>query len=197
MRHRARFGAVAVGPTCLVCLALVWPSAVPAQAAAPTTTPAVATSITPNVWRLPKDAPRPQVRADAAAWLAGQYAGRGLGGEVEYQWLPPRAGAMYGSFRLLRDGRTTFAQALTLGEVDGTLVLRVKHFSADFVGWEEKDKYLEFRLISASADELRFDGLTLRRAPAGGIRLYIAMRPRGSAEGEMREEEMSFERLRP
>ena len=51
----------------------------------------------------------------------------------------------------------------------------MKHFTAEFIGWEEKDKFVEFRLVAAAADELRFDGLTLRRTPEG-LRIHLAMR---------------------
>jgi hypothetical protein len=158
-----------------------------ATASAATAEPA---PVTANTWRLPKDAPRPAATIDAAAWLAGQYAGTGLGGEIEYQWLPPRAGAMYGTFRLVgSDGRTAFAEILQLAEVDGTLALRVKHFTAEFVAWEDKDRYVDFRLIAAAADELRFDGLTLRRTPAG-LRLFLAMR----REQQLTEQVMELKR---
>jgi hypothetical protein len=156
--------------------------------------PAAATepaAVTANTWRLPKEAPRPAVRIDSAAWLAGQYLGSGLGGEVEYQWLPPRAGAMIGTFRLIgSDGRTAFAEILQLAEVDGTLTLRVKHFTAEFVGWEEKDRFVEFRLVGAATDELRFDGLTLRRT-AEGLRIHLAMR----REQQLTEQVMELKRL--
>lgn len=154
---------------------------------------------TPNTWRLPKDAARPAAKIDAAAWLVGQYGGTGLGGDVEYQWLPPRAGQMYGTFRLIQNGRTTFSEILQLTEVDGTLTLRVKHFTNDFVGREEKDKFFEFRLNEVRADELRFDGLTLRRAP-DGVRAFIAFRSRAAgadkdAPATLRENEIVFTRL--
>jgi hypothetical protein len=148
-------------------------------------------SVTANTWRLPKEAARPAARIDAAAWLAGQYVGSGLGGEVEYQWLPPRAGAMLGTFRLInKDGRTAFSEILQLAEVEGTLSLRVKHFTAELVAWEEKDKFVEFRLVAAAADELRFDGLTLRRTPEG-LRIHLAMR----REQQLTEQLMELKRL--
>lgn len=156
-------------------------------------------ALTANTWRLPKDAARPAARIDAVAWLVGQYNGSGLGGDVEYQWLPARAGQMYGTFRLIQNGKTTFAEILQLAEVDGTLTLRVKHFTSDFVAWEEKDKFFDFRLNEVRADELRFDGLTLRRT-SDGVRCFIAIRsrPTGSdkdAPATLRENEIVFTRL--
>lgn len=134
---------------------------------------------TANTWRLAKGATRPAAKIEAAAWLAGQYGGTGLGGEVEYQWLPQRARQMYGTFRSIRDGKTAFSEILQLTEVDGTLVLRVKHFTGEFIGWEDKDKFVEFKLNDVRADELRFDGLTLRRAP-DGVRGFVAFRSRAT-----------------
>ena len=155
--------------------------------------------LTPNTWRLPKDAVRPAAKIEAAAWLVGQYAGTGLGGEVEYQWLPPRAGQMYGTFRVIQNGKTMFSEILQLTEVDGTLSLRVKHFTGDFVAWEEKDKFFDFRLIEVRTDELRFDALTLRRT-ADGVRGFIAIRSRApgadkDAPPVLRENEIVFTRL--
>jgi hypothetical protein len=171
----------AVAAACLIGLAA---TAAPAAASEPA-------AVTANTWRLPKEAPRPAVRIDAAAWLAGQYAGTGLGGEVDYQWLPPRAGAMVGTFRLVdKDGRTAFSEILQLAEIDGTLTLRVKHFTAEFVAWEDKDRSVEFRLVAAAADELRFDGLTLRRTPEG-LRIHLAMR----RQQQLTEQVMELKRL--
>jgi hypothetical protein len=171
----------AVAAACLIGLAA---TAAPAAASEPA-------AVTANTWRLPKEAPRPAVRIDAAAWLAGQYAGTGLGGEVDYQWLPPRAGAMVGTFRLVdKDGRTAFSEILQLAEIDGTLTLRVKHVTAEFVAWEDKDRSVEFRLVAAAADELRFDGLTLRRTPEG-LRIHLAMR----RQQQLTEQVMELKRL--
>jgi Domain of unknown function (DUF6265) len=146
--------------------------------------------VTPNTWRAAKDAPRPAVTPEIARWLAGQYVGHGFDGEIEYQWLPPRAGALFGTFRLIKDGKTAFSEILTLTEAEGTLVLRVKHFSPEFVAWEEKDKSVDFRLHAASPGELRFDGLTIRRT-AEGLVIFLAMR----RDGALREHELRLKRI--
>jgi hypothetical protein len=145
---------------------------------------------TPNTWRLPAEAARPAVGLEAAAWLRGQYAGTGLGGEVEQQWLPPRAGSMFATFRSIRDGRTVFSEIVELTQADGTLLLRVKHFTAEFVAWEEKDKHLSFRLVAAEDGELRFDGMTFRRNGTG-YTIFIAFR----AQDGLREERLEFRRI--
>lgn len=148
---------------------------------------------TPNTSRLPAGTKPPAATIEAAAWLAGQYDGTGMGGSVEEQWLPPRAGSMYGTFRLIVGGKTAFSELLTIEPRDDSLVLRVKHFSPQLVGWEEKDKSLDFRFVSATADELRFEALTFRKMPNGGLLIYIAMR----RAGETVEEKFELRRLAP
>ncbi len=150
---------------------------------------AAAAQVTPNTWRLPKEATRPAAKVADAAWLVGSWTGTGLGGEVDELWLPPRDGAMHGVFRLQKDGKLSFSEFMTIAEVDGSLILRIKHFTPAFVGWEEKDRSVDFRFVSASRDELRFDGLTFRRG-ADGLQIWLAF-TRG---GNSREEHFVFKR---
>jgi hypothetical protein len=42
---------------------------------------------------------------DEFTFLAGLWQGDGLGGIVEEQWSPPQAGAMIGTFRLMKEGK--------------------------------------------------------------------------------------------
>ncbi len=150
---------------------------------------ATAAQVTSNTWRLPKEATRPAAKVADAAWLVGSWTGTGLGGEVDEVWLPPRDGAMHGVFRLQKDGKLSFSEFMTIAEIDGSLILRIKHFTPAFVGWEEKDRSIDFRFISAGRDELRFDGLTFRRS-ADGLQIWLAF-TRG---GNTREEHFVFKR---
>jgi hypothetical protein len=171
----------------LLVLALSASGAAQAQSAA-------AEPVTASTQRLPKDAARPAAKIGAAAWLAGQYGGTGLGREVEYQWLPPGGGQMYGSFRLLQEGKTRFAQILQLAEVDGSLVLRVKHFSVDFVGWEEKDKSVDFKLNEVRAIGVRAEGVRAEGVRAEGVRAEGVRAEGVRAEG-VRVDELRFDGL--
>lgn len=145
---------------------------------------------TANTWWLRAASPRPVAKLAVAGWLRGQYVGTGLNGDIELSFLPPRAGAMIGSFRLMRNERTEFSEHLQMIEVDGSLHLRVKHFTPEFVGWEDKDQYFTFRLVEVRDDELRFEGLTYRRTD-DGVQIFIAMR----SHGELREQLLSLRRL--
>ena len=78
-------------------------------------------------------------------------------------WTHPRGDRMQGIFTLSNDGVLNFSEAMTLVERDGSLVLRVKHFTKDFVGWEEKADSVDFPLVKTGKNEAYFNGLTFKR----------------------------------
>lgn len=139
---------------------------------------------------LPAGAARPAATLDAVRWLAGgTWRGDGLGGATEESWSAPAAGAMMGMFRVVRKdeaGRDAlyFYEFMNLVETGGTLELRIKHFNADFTGWEEKDRHVTFRLARVEPDAVYFDGLTFRREAPDRMTIYLALR----SGGELREE---------
>ncbi len=130
----------------------------------------------PSVTTEPK-APSPPARIADAAWLPGDWAGAGMGGEAEDVWLPPKAGVMLGAFRLMKaDGKPAFYELFAIEEVDDTLAFVVKHFNPDWVGWEEKDKALRLRLTRASSDELAFGGVVFRRRGPDSLAVDVTLR---------------------
>jgi hypothetical protein len=126
-----------------------------------------------------------------AAWLAGRWVGTGFGGQMEETWAPPVGGQMVGHFRYWRDGQPQFYEIMMMDVVAGQGVrMRVKHFNPDFVGWEDKDGWVEFEPVSAGPDALEFNGLIIRRESPNRIVMTIRLR-----RGEVVEEEiLRFER---
>jgi hypothetical protein len=119
-------------------------------------------------------------------WFIGTWTGTGLGGTTDETWTAPIAGAMLGTFRLVKEEKPVFYEFLTLVEHEGSLVLRLKHFNPDLTGWEEKADSIKFRLLKVGPDEIAFDGLTMRREGADTLRIFLAIRSR--ADGSIREE---------
>jgi hypothetical protein len=148
---------------------------------------------TPNTLKLPEGAPRPAARVADLAWLAGRWIGEGLGGRVEEAWSPPDGGAMVGYFRLVKGDKPVFYEIMTLIEVDGGVELRLKHVNGDMTGWEEKDKFVTFRLVKQDATGAYFSGLTFRRVNADLIESYLALR---SSDGTIREEKFQYRRAK-
>ena len=146
--------------------------------------------LTPNTFTAPEGTPGARATIDDMAWFAGRWTGPGLGGETEETWSAPSGGTMMGMFRLVRGGKVVFYEFLTLVEHEGTLVLKLKHFNPDLTGWEEKDRFVTFRLLECTPAELRFDGLTFRRAGPGRVDIFLAIRNR--QDGSVREEAFSM-----
>ncbi len=94
------------------------------------------------------------------AWIAGDWHGNAMGGSFEESWNAPSGGGMLGMFKFVSDGKISFYEILTIVPKDDSFVLRLKHFDGKLVGWEEKEKSIEFPLISVSPTAAKFDGLT-------------------------------------
>ena len=91
----------------------------------------------------------PPAAIEDVSWLAGRWIGDGLDGCAEEYVARPAGGQMMGMFRQLKsDGSLRFYEFYTINEVNGSLLFRIKHFSPSLVGWEEKDKSTEFRLVA-------------------------------------------------
>ena len=127
------------------------------------------------------------------AWLAGTWRGTGLGGESEEVWSEPQGGIMMGMYRMIKDTKPIFYEFLTLSEIDGTLMIRLKHFHANFVGWEEKDKTVDFSFIKKDGKRIYFDGMTFELVGNDDVNVYLAI---GGRDGKVREEIFKYKRVR-
>jgi len=135
------------------------------------------------------DSPPAATLADASL-LIGSWTGTAFGGTLEEVWNPPSAGSMVGFFKLLHDGEVSLYEILLLAEEEGTLNLKVKHFSADFSAWEEKEDHITFRFIKAEEDALHFSGISFYRIGDDEMHAYIVMR----SGDEVREEKLVYHR---
>lgn len=115
----------------------------------------------------------PKASIDDLSWVAGHWEGEAMGGKFEETWNPPKAGAMMGMFKFVKDGEIDFYEILTIVPSGESLVLRLKHFDNQLVGWEEKDKSVEFPLASISETEAKFDGLTFSRINADEMHIVV------------------------
>jgi len=105
------------------------------------------------------DSQKPNI--EAVSWLAGSWSGEAFGGTAEEIWSQPIGGTMMGMFRLVEKGKVTFSEFEEIVEQEGLLIFKVKHFTSAFVGWEEKEKSVDFKFLSSTENEIHFDGLTL------------------------------------
>ena len=120
-------------------------------------------------------------------WIAGNWHGQAMGGEFEESWNSASGGAMMGMFKFVNDGKINFYEILTIVPVDDSFVLRLKHFDSSLNGWEEKDKSVEFPLVSVSNIEAKFDGLVFSKL--GPDRMNIVVQTKSGDKAQ----ELKFE----
>ena len=126
-------------------------------------------------------------------WLAGIWAGEGIGGAPATEvYSPPGAGSLAGHF-VQQDGKggVEFFEIMQIAEVDGSLVYRLKHFTGELVGWEEKAELVDFPLVAIEHQAAYFDGLTLRLE---GDTLVSAVLV-GQADGSVKEYVFRYRRV--
>ncbi|MBT8103384.1 MAG: hypothetical protein KJO95_10470 [Gammaproteobacteria bacterium] len=131
---------------------------------------------TEHTYQLEPDEIRPAATIDDASWLVGSWSGTAFGQNFEEVWNAPSAGTMIGLFKLYGDDGVAFYELLLLSVEDGTLSLKVKHFSPDFSAWEEKGDYVNFRLVGKEQDALHFGGISFYKRGDDAIDGYIVMK---------------------
>ena len=100
---------------------------------------------------------------------------------------------MVGTYRLLKDGKPVFYVMMWLLETEGTIILRLKHFGSELVGWEEKDKSVDFKFVRKKGRRIYFSGLTFERASKDELNIYLALRQQ---DGTLKEEVFTMKRTR-
>jgi hypothetical protein len=92
------------------------------------------------------------------AWIAGHWVGDAGGDVSEEVWTEPAGDCMVGLWRYVSGGRLKVYESLALvAEGDG-VVMRLRHFGPDGVGWEEKERPISLRLVAAGEGEAAFEG---------------------------------------
>lgn len=97
-------------------------------------------------------------------WMVGYWKGPGLNGDCDELWMPAQDNSMTGVFRYSEKGKLIFTEYMAIEEEEGKINLKVKHFSADFSPWEEKDHWVNFPLIKIEGQTAYFNGLTIQRS---------------------------------
>lgn len=147
--------------------------------------------ITEHTLKLGPGAQPPHATLADMAWLAGRWVGPAFGGEAEEIWSAPRAGSMMGMYRLVRDGKPIFYEFQTLVEQGGSLMLRLKHFGPDLIGWEEKERTIDFPLVGLGEGIVQFEGMSFHREGDAKLTVYLAIEGR---DGVVHEEAFPYAR---
>jgi hypothetical protein len=134
----------------------------------------------------------PHADINIVSWLSGRWKGEAFGGVAEEIWSQPAGGSMIGMFRLIDKGTIAFSEFEEIVEQDNQLIFKVKHFTPAFVGWEEKEKSVDFKLLSSTENEIRFDGLTLAKIDNNTCKFVIKIEDK--ATGKTKDVEILYHR---
>ena len=126
------------------------------------------------------------------AMLVGSWQGEAFGKRFEAVWNPPSNGSMVGMFKLLSDDGVVFYELLLVQQQEDSLVIKVKHFTEDFIAWEEKPDYITFEFLKAEPDAIHFAGLSFYRTGDNEMEGYLVMRGK---DDSISEQKLSYQRV--
>jgi len=152
---------------------------------------ALAQDTFPNTMTYDEKVGSPKADLSVTSWVAGHWHGEAFGGTTEEVWTSPLGGSMMGSFKLVVDGKVNFYELITLSEVNGTLILKLKHFNANLTGWEEKDETVDFRLVKVTPKKVFFDAFTFEKVSDIEINVYVVI----DHDGQKTETRFNYKRV--
>ena len=123
-------------------------------------------------------------------WISGYWQGDIWGGQFEEIWSQPSAGSMMASFKFIQDNQVRFYELMAISEHKGSLILRLKHFGRDLIGWEEKDQSMDFKLVRFTKTSAYFEGYTYNLVNQNEMHVYVVI----DNDGEKQETKFVFKR---
>ena len=116
------------------------------------------------------------VKISDFAFLAGYWIGDGFGGVSEEMWMPPMNDRMQGIYKHSLDGELVFSEFMDISRENGEFRLRLKHFNPDLTGWEEKNDFVTFRLVSVAPGKVIFRGLSYELLDPDHMKIELNLR---------------------
>jgi hypothetical protein len=129
----------------------------------------------PNTLSYDKEVGSPKADINSLRFIVGHWKGEAFGGITEEIWTAPLGGSMMGAFKLVVDDQVNFYEIETITTINGSLILRLKHFHSNLKGWEEKDETVDFRLVKVLDDKIYFDDFTFEKISDDEINLYVVI----------------------
>ncbi|MDF2158387.1 DUF6265 family protein [Algoriphagus sp. CAU 1675] len=144
-------------------------------------------SLFSQVRQLEPEQPPGKANIEDFSWMVGYWSGPGLEGECEEVWMPAVDGHMIGTFRFWENGKLVFSEFMNLIQEGESISMKLKHFSSDLTGWEEKEEWTTFQLIELGNKKAWFNGMTIER---DGEKLIIQVNI--SENGQQRIEKFNY-----
>jgi len=90
------------------------------------------------------------------SFLSGRWVSDSHGEVQEELWTPVTGDSITGSFRILKQGSPVFYEFWAVEVNDNQPVLKLKHFNADLVGWEDKASSTNMPLMTVEENDAVF-----------------------------------------
>ena len=91
-----------------------------------------------------------------------------------------------------KENQIQIYEFITIAEENNSLVLKIKHFSKEMKGWENKDSSITFRLVKFENDAVYFHTQTYKKIDDNTVMVYfLAGKP-----GEIKEQTFRYTRDR-
>jgi hypothetical protein len=103
-------------------------------------------------------APAARATLSDLAWLAGHWVGGSDDDLSEEIWASPHGDGMMGMCRFVSGGKARVLELLSITDEASGPVMRLRHFDAKLVAWEEKDRAVSLPLIAWKESEATFEG---------------------------------------
>ena len=88
--------------------------------------------------------------------ITGNWRGTIGNDTVEEVWSEPLANTMMGMFRWISENKIRFFELILIDVSTGKITIKIKHFNADFTGWEEKDGFVPYELVDLTNTKVTF-----------------------------------------
>jgi len=135
------------------------------------------------------------------AWLEGTWRMSEANVEMEERWSAPLGDGLVGTFRWLRNGEVWMYEIMAISKDKGRFLFRLKHFTRQFAGWEEKDEALTYGLTKIEPNKAVFQNPD-RDQPRRFVfyrpaRQTLIVRLEGFEDGEETVQEFQFSLVKP
>jgi hypothetical protein len=106
-----------------------------------------------RMFSLPKQQ-QTHIHLDSLKWIIGNwYSGNDIE-KMEEHWHPKMGNALAGWFRWEKNQSIFLYEFMLFQQNDNGVKLKIKHFNTDLVGWEDKDKWVEYIAWESTANKI-------------------------------------------
>jgi uncharacterized protein DUF6265 len=130
------------------------------------------------------------------SFITGLWRADWNGGVGEEHWSAASGDSMMGTFRFVKDGKGRFYELMLIEQTPDGPVLRLKHFNAGLIGWEDKAQVYSFHLVDYGKTVAVFElenkssRLTYRAFPTGELSVLLEH----TTDAKQKAEEFKFKR---